>query len=379
MRFGERLLALGLVAPQALAEARQAQQLQGGRLGTTLVQMGVLNLDVLARALGEHLGVPVAEDTHFEDSHSSVLTRLSADLAERCAAVPLYEADAGLVVAMMDPRDPRLVREVERAVGGPIQACVAPELRVHYWLEKHYFIPRPNFYLRSDPGDGVPGAPERRVIVPAPAPLPGEPARLGRIAMVKRAVPGPLSAARAAEVAPPDELGLDITIDARRRSPEAERALQLIERAGASSVLATALCEYLHGRVECGALFQVRDQVAIGWRAAHERDAKVVATLAVPLELPTAFRAVCESATTYRGQPPEAGRAWHRRLCELMGRSLPRDLVLVPVLAAERVLAVIYAHMEEDDAVPIQVVSDLEALAEAVAKRVSMSARGDGE
>ncbi len=377
MRFGERLLALGLIEPQALAEARQAQQLQGGRLGTTLVQMGVLNLDALARALGEHLGVAVAEDTHFEDSHSSVLTRLSADLAERCAAVPLYEADAGLVVAMMDPRDARLVAEVARAVGGPIQPCVAPELRVHYWLEKHYFIPRPNFYLRSDPGDVVPGGPERRVIVPAPAPLPGEPARLGRIAMVKRAVAGPLSAARAAEA--PDELGLDITIDARRRSPEAERALQLIERAGASSVLATALCEYLHGSVECGALFQVRDQVAIGWRAAHERDAKVVATLAVPLELPTAFRAVCESATTYRGQPPEAGRAWHRRLCELMGRAAPRDLVLVPVLAAERVLALIYAHMDESDAVPLQVVSDLEALAEAVSKRVSVSARTDGE
>ncbi|MCC6993171.1 MAG: hypothetical protein IT370_00950 [Deltaproteobacteria bacterium] len=378
MRFGERLLALGLIGPEVLAEARQAQQLQGGRLGTTLVQMGVLNLDVLARALGEHLGVPVAEDVHFEDSHSSVLTRLSADLAERCAAVPLYEADAGLVVAMMDPRDPRLVTEVARAVGGPIQPCVAPELRVHYWLEKHYFIPRPNFYLRSDPGDTAPGAPERRVIVAAPAPLPGEPARLGRIAMIKRAVPGPLSAARAAEV-PADDLGLDITIDARRRSAEAERALQLIERAGASSVLATALCEYLHARVECGALFQVRDQVVIGWRAAHERDAKVVATLAVPLELPTAFRAVCESAMTYRGQPPEAGRAWHRRLCELMGRAAPRDLVLVPVLAAERVLAVIYAHMEGDDAVPLQVVSDLEALAEAVAKRVSMSARTDGE
>lgn len=378
MRFGERLLALGLIGPEALAEARQAQQLQGGRLGTTLVQMGLLPMDLLARALGEHLGIAVAEDTHFEDSHSSVLTRLSADVAERCAAVPLYEADAGLVVAMMDPRDPRLVAEVERAVGGPIQPCVAPELRVHYWLEKHYFIPRPNFYLRSDPGHVVPGRPDRRLIVPAPAPLPGEPAKLGRIAMVKRAVAGPVSAARAAEV-PPDDLGLDIVIDARRRSAEAERALQLIERAGASSVLASALCEYLHGRVECGALFQVRDQVAIGWRAAHDRDAKVVATLAVPLELPTAFRAVCESAMTYRGQPPEAGRAWHRRLCELMGRAVPRDLVLVPVLAAERVLAVIYAHMDEDDAVPIQVVSDLEALAEAVAKRVSVSARGDGE
>ena len=64
-------------------------------------------------------------------------------------------------------------------------------------------------------------------------------------------------------------------------------------------------------------------------------------------------------------------------LSEMLGQVTPRDLVVVPILGGvggETVLALIYAHMADDADMPAQVVSDLEALAEAVSRRVARAA-----
>jgi len=365
MRLGERLLELGKIQRATLRLALEAQHVQGGRLGTTLVQQGHLRLDALADLLGAHLGVPIAREPHFAAASPALLAQIPAELAGECGAVPLLDLPAGLVVGMMDPHDARLRGLLERELRGPVEAWVAPELRVRYWLEKHYFLSRPAQFLRTDAG-GPQGSP-RRIITPSPAPLPGEARALGRIATVKRAV-------RAPRAEPVDELGLDITVDARRRSPQAERALARIAAAASSDALGDALCEHMAGAVACGLLFQVRGEVAIGWRAAHERHAAIVKRLAVPLDLPTAFRAVCESGATYRGVPPEAGRGWHTRLSELTGHPLPSDLILCPIIPEDRVLALLYAHSQDGGPIPAQTSSDLEALAEAVSERVSARA-----
>jgi hypothetical protein len=328
-------------------------------------------MDVLATLLGAHLAVPVAQDNQFEGTQKDVLARLPVEVAARVFAVPLYQQPSGtLVVAMMDPRDPVAVAAVEQAVGGRVQACVAPELRVRYWLEKHYGIPRPNFFLRADAGiGGGKGSERRRTVSASPVPTAGEnKARLGRIQTVKRAASKP--------GVPSDDFELDITVDARRRSPAAARALDRIAAATASADILDALVEYLAGTVGCGLVLMVRDQMALGWRGAPPLDPQVVAQIAVPLDLPSVFRAACESAATFRGAAPAASREWHHRLSEMLGQVTPREMVVVPILGSsgERVLALIYAHMANDGDMPAQVVSDLEAIAEHVARRVARAA-----
>jgi hypothetical protein len=362
MLLGERLHELRLVRRAHLGEALQAQHLHGGRLGTNLVQLGHLELDALATALGAHLSVPVAVESQFAAVRERVLARLPADVAARVGAVPVNETKAGtLIVAMLDPRDHDALAAIERAVGGRIQACVAPELRIAYWLEKHYGVPRDPRFLRGDVGE-VPVAERarerRRTIPPVPPLEPKEQAqRLGRITTIKRVLP---------QRAPTDDLELDITVDARRRSPAAEAGLARLASARMSDDLAHALCDYLAGAVGCGFILMVRGQAALTWRAAPPLDAKTASLIAVPLDLPTAFRVACETGTTFHGQPPEKARAWHDRLVGMLGHKPPRDLVIVPIHAGERVLALIYAHMNERDFVPPQVLGDLEALAEGV-------------
>ncbi len=367
MLLGERLLVdLRVVRRAQLGQALQAQHLHGGRLGTNLVQLGFMSMDELATVLGAHLAVPVAMDNQFEDTRAEVLARLPVEVAARVFAVPLHQERSGtLVVAMMDPRDPVAVAAVEHAVGSRVQACVAPELRVRYWLEKHYGIPRPNFFLRADSGIGGGRGSERRRTVSASPMFPAteSKARLGRIQTVKR--PAPAAGAGG------DDFELDITVDARRRSPAANRALERISVAMGSNDILDALVEYLAASVGCGLVLMVRDQVALGWRGAPPLDPQVVSQIAVPLDLPSCFRSACENATTFRGAAPAASREWHHRLSEMLGQITPRDLVVVPIRGGERVLALIYAHMANDGDMSAQAVSDLEALAEAVTARVA--------
>ncbi len=379
MRIGERLLQLRLIKRADLAEALQAQALYGARLGTCLVQSGALDLDQLATALGAHLSVPAALQAQFESAPIPVLARLTNELAARYLAIPLATRTSGtLVIAMVDPKALGAIDALERAVGARVQVCVAPELRIRYWLERHYGIQRENRFLRAGSDDAGPvagpaeaeaegegGAERRRYIASAPAPLPAETrSQLGRIATVKRAaVPALLEA---------DELHFDITVDARRRSEAAERAIARIDAAKTADTIgdtiADAVADFLAGAAGGGLLLMVRPEIALGWRAAGPIDPHVATLIAVPLALPTAFRTACETGTTFCGQPPAAGRAWHDRLCGLIGQPPAREVLVVPVLGGQRVLALIYAHATGDQTLAGDLVGDLEALAEAISK-----------
>jgi Type II secretion system (T2SS), protein E, N-terminal domain len=378
MRIGERLLQLRLIRKADLAEALQAQALHGGRIGTCLVQSGAIELDPLATALGAHLAVPAALQAQFEAATPEVLARLPRVFAERYLAVPLTTRPSGtLVIAMVDPKSLGAIDALEKVVGARVQVCVAPELRIRYWLERHYGIERDNRFLRGpelehERADSAAWSERRRYIPITPAPLPAETssARLGRIATVKRP----------AEPEPADELQLEITVDARRRSGAAAAAIAKIDGAADGDVIGEAVADFLAGAAGGGLLLTVRPEMALGWRAAGPIDPHVAHLIAVPLGLPTAFRTACETGTTFRGQPPAAGRAWHDRLCTLLGQPPAREVVVVPVMGAQRPLALIYAHSTGGSVLTGELVGDLEAVGEAIsaalARRAAAATRG---
>jgi len=53
MRLGELLIQEKLITSQALEEALEAQVVHGGRLGTNLLELGLLSEKDLARMLGQ--------------------------------------------------------------------------------------------------------------------------------------------------------------------------------------------------------------------------------------------------------------------------------------------------------------------------------------
>ncbi len=142
-RLGSLLLQARKVREDQLEEALRRQRQRGGRLGTNLVELGALPLDVLAAALSAQRRVPLATANELELAASEALRLLPASTASQLLAIPLSVGAAGVVVAVASPWDPAVAQALSAAIGRPLLLKVAPELRVFDALERLYRLPHP--------------------------------------------------------------------------------------------------------------------------------------------------------------------------------------------------------------------------------------------
>jgi hypothetical protein len=153
-RIGELLVQAGIISSQQLDDALRAQVLWGGRLGTSIVELTGIDLDVLSTYLAKQRRGTPALRHHFEQSDSALQRRLSRDLAHKWKCVPLAELADGsgrIAVAAVDPLPVAALTEIGGRLGvAPLKLVVglAAELRVYYFLERVYEIPRLSRHLR---------------------------------------------------------------------------------------------------------------------------------------------------------------------------------------------------------------------------------------
>lgn len=158
-RIGELLVAARMITRDQCEEALHAQVLWGGRFGTSLIELGFLDLDSVARTLGRQRGYPAALAEHFDAADSELQERLAGDVAERFACVPLMRISGRLYVAITEPLDDH-ARKIIAAdlccTPYEIQFALAAELRINYQLEKVYRVPRATRFLRAKHAPEVP-------------------------------------------------------------------------------------------------------------------------------------------------------------------------------------------------------------------------------
>lgn len=153
-RLGDRLLAAGLLTHEQLEQALRAQVVWGGRLGTNLIELGCIDLDQLATALGKQHALPPALGRHFERADGELQQQFPAELAARHCVVPLlrFGTPPRVAVVSLDPLSADARAEIAEALGvGPDQIVpsIAAEMRVRYHLERLYGIERTARFLRS--------------------------------------------------------------------------------------------------------------------------------------------------------------------------------------------------------------------------------------
>lgn len=161
-RLGELLVSARLLAQDQVDRALRAQVMWGGRLGTNLIELGMLDLESISRALGRQHGLPAALARHFEKADRELQQRIPDELARQWSVVPLLHIGpqkTKIAVAVLDPL-PReaLVQLADELLCAPeaIVVSVAAEMRMRYHLERVYGIARPTRYLRSRGGSVTP-------------------------------------------------------------------------------------------------------------------------------------------------------------------------------------------------------------------------------
>src|SRR5262245_9058170 len=150
MKLGTLLLRNAVIGLTQLEAALRNQVLYGGRLGTNLVKLGFVELDLLADYLSELSGLPVATKELLDEAPKEALDAVGPELAHDLGAIPLGATpDGALAVAMIDPNDAEALATIGERIGAPVAPYVVPELRGLYYLERLYGRPRKARFVRT--------------------------------------------------------------------------------------------------------------------------------------------------------------------------------------------------------------------------------------
>jgi hypothetical protein len=141
-KLGEMLIHGGALTEAQLEEVLSAQSIYGGRLGTNLVEMGLLSEEHLARLLNKKLGVPCVGAASLESLPDSLLSLVPREMVQRFKVIPIALEGRKLTLAMADPSDFAAIDEIGFYTGLIIVPRVCSELRLHMALERFYGIKR---------------------------------------------------------------------------------------------------------------------------------------------------------------------------------------------------------------------------------------------
>lgn len=360
VRLGDLLLQQRVITQAELEEALKYQVIFGGKLGTNLIEMGVLEEEDITRALSRKFKIPAVDLEQIMHVAPEVIAAIPADLAAKYRVLPLLLEGRRLTLAMADPADLKAVDEIAFRTGLVVRPQVVAEVRLVLALEKYYGIERDRRYIHAakkvevkkkkrPPTAAQTPAPAPQALPPEEAweiPLP-EPASLEGGEAVLAGLPPALQAAEQEELLELEEA--DVHEEAPEEGAagiidvlaEESAADMLVEAEDRDEILAAVLGSLARDFPRC-AVFLVRGELAMGWKCAVDRQVTPgFDQLQIPLDEPSVLKTVAEGKSYYLGPIPRS--PFNSMMLQEMGGTVPTASLLVPLLMMGRVVGILYA------------------------------------
>ena len=140
LRLGEYLVKIGLIDQETLNKALKAQESVKKKLGQILMDMGVADDVVIAKALSVCINVPYAR-IDKTDIPKDIILLIPLELAQNHMVIPLRRKGGRLLVAMANPLDLYALEDLRFYTQLAIDRAVVPAGDMVAAIEKHY--PRP--------------------------------------------------------------------------------------------------------------------------------------------------------------------------------------------------------------------------------------------
>ncbi len=412
MRIGELL-----IEQRKLSAAELTRMLRDKpadrRIGSFLIQKGLVDFDDTSRALGQQKGVACALSKHLAGRDPALAKLLPAELGRSSCALPIGKSSKGsIIVCVRDPA-PALLRALEQAIRGDILMVIAPasrleqlvaeaygsasadELDIDFDLANDLPAPTPSRVTRGPLP--TPPMPLPRIAAPrefprpeTPAPLPPmpdmgaldpesirlsltdlddvrvtkDPAQSGHVpkagggtlppANKPPTAPPPLSALAAGTVTNPNMTARAPTTPTR---PTFEMIQIGLERAATREAATDLVLSYVATRWLAGLVLAIRDKAAIGYRGhAVSSPESVTVSLGSPSTVQRAVQTKFVSIETPSGVGQSA-------LVHALNR--PKTPAAAPILVGGQPVAVI-AVADPIDGPQEIAAADLAMLAEAL-------------
>jgi type II secretion system (T2SS) protein E len=134
----DMLLNARLINRDQFDEALRNRVLYGGRIGTSLIELGYVSEETLARFLSDKLAVPYVPPQKLLEIPEEVIAMFPRELAIKYRAIPLRVEKKRLDLVMADPADLQAIDEIGFITGFIIQPHVTPEVRLAQAFGRYY-------------------------------------------------------------------------------------------------------------------------------------------------------------------------------------------------------------------------------------------------
>jgi hypothetical protein len=408
MKLGEMLVRDSRLTEAQLGTALGFQARDGARLGTVLVEHGMVDLEALTVYLGLELGIPIATGAMLERAKRAAVRLLQPAQAFKHKCVPLVVQDRQLIAAIEDPHDFATLEALTSITGYRVLPRVAPELRIYYYIERYYGVARPPRFLKfgdSPRGDegaidvglpapplpGLPPVPASPIVPPGPRPRlrsiklakmfdDSEALELEAEDLIDTLDADDAALAEAAPRAAPFQPSAPIVSRAPTASTpasmSADVALRELAVATDRNRIVEVLLGYASGIFDAAVVFAVRDQFAFGWRAIGDLPGHAnVEHVLIPLGAPSVVQsAVAAENHVFHG--PLAPSTLSSYLYKVLGCAEPPIVTAGAISIGKRVVNVLYGHATSLSPLQLGVLQQLcRSAAEAYARLIAVSKR----
>ncbi len=135
LKIGEILISEGHLTQEGLEEAIDWQVLYGGRLGTNLLELRLVEEEALAHALGRQLGAEVTWGEIAVDP--ALISAIPKHIADRQEIVP-WKLEKRRLKVLCCQIDVEQFDQLSSRIGRPCVPVVAPEYRIFQLLRAHF-------------------------------------------------------------------------------------------------------------------------------------------------------------------------------------------------------------------------------------------------
>jgi hypothetical protein len=385
-KLGEILLSHRQITQPQLEQALRTQLVSRCRLGTVLVQLGALRVDILSRFLGLQHKVPFSNEANLTVFTPQVLSLVPRELCLRLAVIPFAFNDGVLHLGMRDPLS-HIASEVSCMAGCKVKRYVMAELRIYYLLEKLYNCPRNPRFLRL-PGESQIHGERRTCLTPtvsspsagsSPAPQEDEWSDNMEIVYLDEynpsASPGELpadAAARGAKTSPVSGAKEEAALpgrDVEEEPIEASRMVDVVvarlKRITHPDEFAQLLINPIWKNTSLSLLFYIRGNWAIGCHAGGP-DVDIshydMQQIVFGLDTPSLLQHTVQRRGILRGMGEED--ALYLKIASHLGKDGKGEICAAPILIRDQVVHLLCVQSTPGTLFEKQVVHELKELAE---------------
>jgi len=336
IKLGELLLNEKLITPEQLDEALKSQVIFGIKLGSSLIELGFITDEQLCRFLSRKLGVPAVSPRAMAAVSPEVLALVPAELAEKYRVVPIRVDGKKLALAMEDPTDFKAIDEVAFVTGCVILPHIVPDIRITSALLKYYQIRGDIRYLKiegelANKRRNAPVAEAAKKAGTIEIPMMSDSGELLNIEI-------PLEFEGFANLPGADDDFAPSAGGVERYSVD-RLSLEFASAKNRDQISAVFI-KYLGQEFTVGALFIIRNNMAVGWRGiAGGKLIEDLESLNILLSKPSVMRDVIETRQFSMGtliQTPE-----NVQLLKALGVGSGTPLLVLPIVMLKKVVAVV--------------------------------------